>query len=137
VSWWWKTAGHHEYVLASAADFLLCWHWCGCPCFYKNKSTRPSAVNIGSIFTLNSSVGKVAKVAIEAAVDDVNSNPALLKGTKLKLAMQDTNSSGFLGIVEGTSILLKPSNHDCLFLDGSDHTIRYGHMVVLSQPHDP
>jgi ionotropic glutamate receptor len=99
--------------------------------------TRPSVVNIGSIFTLNSSIGKVAKVAIEAAVDDVNSNPALLKGTKLKLAMQDTNSSGFLGIVEGTSILLKPSNHDCLFLDGSDHTIRYGHMVVLSQPHDP
>jgi ionotropic glutamate receptor len=85
--------------------------------------TRPSVVNIGSIFTLNSSIGKVAKVAIEAAVDDVNSNPALLKGTKLKLAMQDTNSSGFLGIVEGTSILLKPSNHDCLFLDGSDHTI--------------
>ena len=67
-------------------------------------STRPSVVNIGAILSLNSSIGKVAKVAIEAAVEDVNSNPAVLKGTKLKLAVQDTKqSSGFLGIVEGTS----------------------------------
>jgi ionotropic glutamate receptor len=66
-------------------------------------STRPNVVNVGAIFSFNSSIGKVAKVAIEAAVEDVNSNPALLKGTKLKLAMQDTKlSSGFLGIVEGT-----------------------------------
>ncbi|XP_059440451.1 glutamate receptor 3.6-like [Corylus avellana] len=64
-------------------------------------STRRSVVNVGAIFSFNSSIGKVAKVAIEAAVEDVNSNPALLKGTKLKLAMQDTKlSSGFLGIVE-------------------------------------
>jgi ionotropic glutamate receptor len=67
-------------------------------------STRPSVINIGAILSLNSSIGKVAKVAIEAAVEDVNSNPAVLKGTKLKLAVQDTKqSSGFLGIVEGTS----------------------------------
>jgi ionotropic glutamate receptor len=69
-------------------------------------STRPNVVNIGAIFSFNSSIGKVAKVAIEAAVQDVNSNPAVLKGTQLKLAMQDTKqSSGFLGIVEGTSFI--------------------------------
>ena len=67
-------------------------------------STRPSVVNIGAILSFNSSIGKVAKVAIEAAVEDVNSNPAVLRGTKLKLAMQDTKqSTGFLGIVEGAS----------------------------------
>ncbi|XP_059437791.1 glutamate receptor 3.6-like [Corylus avellana] len=69
-------------------------------------STRPTVVNIGAILSFNSSIGKVAKVAIEAAVEDVNSNPALLKGTKLKLAMQDTKqSSGFLGIVEALQFM--------------------------------
>ncbi|GLT54129.1 hypothetical protein SLA2020_273540 [Shorea laevis] len=64
-------------------------------------STRPNVINIGAIFSFNSSIGKVAKVVIEAAVEDVNSNPSVLKGTKLKLAMQDTKqSSGFLGIIE-------------------------------------
>jgi ionotropic glutamate receptor len=67
-------------------------------------STRPDAVNIGAILSFNTSIGKVAKVAIEAAVEDVNSDPGVLNGTKLKLSMQDTKlSSGFLGIIEGTS----------------------------------
>ena len=66
-------------------------------------STRPDVINIGAIFSFNASIGKVSKVAIEAAIEDVNSNPAVLVGTKLKLSMQDTKlSSGFLGIVEGT-----------------------------------
>ena len=73
-------------------------------------STRPKVVNVGAIVSFNTSIGKVAKVAIEAAVQDVNSNPAVLRGTKLKLAMQDTKqSSGFLGIVEGISSILKIS----------------------------
>ncbi|XWS33968.1 hypothetical protein CRYUN_Cryun22dG0127900 [Craigia yunnanensis] len=70
-----------------------------------NVTTRPNVVNIGAIFSFNSTVGKVAKVAIEAAVDDVNSEPAVLNGTKLKLTMQDTNYSGFLGIVEAFKIM--------------------------------
>jgi len=67
-------------------------------------STRSDVVNIGAILSFNSSIGKVAKVAIEAAVNDVNSNPVVLNGTTLKITMQDTKlSSGFLGIVEGIS----------------------------------
>ena len=70
------------------------------------NSTRPNLVNIGAILAFNSSIGKVAKVAIEAAVDDVNSDPEVLNGTKLNITMQDTKfSSGFLGIVEGMYIL--------------------------------
>ncbi|KAF5453795.1 hypothetical protein F2P56_023514, partial [Juglans regia] len=64
-------------------------------------SPRPDVVNIGAILSFNTSVGKVAKLAIELAVDEVNSRTDVLNGTKLKLAMQDTKlSSGFLGIVE-------------------------------------
>ena len=67
-------------------------------------SRRPEVVNIGALICFDSNIGKVAKVAINAAVDDVNSNPTILNGTTLKVAMQDTKTSDFLGIVEGTYI---------------------------------
>ncbi|KAF3440257.1 hypothetical protein FNV43_RR18541 [Rhamnella rubrinervis] len=64
------------------------------------NTTRPDVVNIGAILSFNSLIGKVAKVAINAAVEDVNSNSGILNGTKLKVAMQDTKDSDFLGIIE-------------------------------------
>lgn len=67
---------------------------------YTSRSARPDVVNIGSILTFDSVIGKVAKVAIEAAVDDVNSNPNLLTETKLNIIMCDTNFSGYSGMVE-------------------------------------
>ncbi|XP_062144426.1 glutamate receptor 3.6-like [Alnus glutinosa] len=83
-------------------------------------STSPNVVNIGAILCFNSSIGKVAKVAIEAAVEDVNSNPAVLKGTKLKLATQDTKqSSGFLGIVEA----LRFVENDTVAIIGPQHSV--------------
>lgn len=69
-----------------------------------NVSTRPSTVNIGALMSFNSTVGRVAKVAIEAAVDDINSNATILNGTKLNISMLDTKlSTGFLGIIDCTS----------------------------------
>ena len=62
---------------------------------------RPSSVNIGAIFTFNSVIGRVAKPAIEAAVSDINADPRILNGTKLKLITEDANCSAFLGSVEG------------------------------------
>ncbi|KAI3745609.1 hypothetical protein L6452_08010 [Arctium lappa] len=64
-----------------------------------NVSTRPAIVNIGAIFTFDSTIGKVAKVAIEEAVKDVNANSTVLRGTKLRLEMRSSNCSGFLGMV--------------------------------------
>lgn len=63
---------------------------------------KPSVVNIGAIFTFNSVIGRVAKPAIEAAVSDVNADSTILKGTELKLYMEDADSSAFLGSIEGT-----------------------------------
>lgn len=71
-----------------------------------NVSSRPQVVNVGALICFDSMIGRVAKVAISAAVDDVNSDPTILKGTKLKVAMQDTKTSDFLGIVEGTLLSL-------------------------------
>lgn len=56
-------------------------------------------VNIGAIFTLKTINGKVASIAMNAAVDDVNSDPTILPGRKLVLSFHDSNFSGFLSIV--------------------------------------
>lgn len=58
-------------------------------------------MHVGTIFTFDSTIGRVAKVAIEAARDDVNANPTVLAGTRLDIEWRDTNCSGFLGMMEG------------------------------------
>ncbi|MED6196401.1 hypothetical protein PIB30_047091 [Stylosanthes scabra] len=68
----------------------------------------PDHVNIGAILAFNSTIGKVAKNAIEAAVDDVNSDPTILSGTNLNISMQDTKLSiGFLGIIDSLLLMEK------------------------------
>lgn len=68
-----------------------------------NVSTRPDVVNIASILTFNSIIGKVAKIALQAACEDVNSDPTILKGTKLQITLHDSNFSAFMNIMEGKS----------------------------------
>ncbi|KAI3519087.1 hypothetical protein L1887_08102 [Cichorium endivia] len=68
-------------------------------------STRPDVVNIASILTSDSIIGKVAKIALQAAIDDVNSDPTILSGTKLKLTLHDANYSGFLSIMEALQVM--------------------------------
>ncbi|XP_019185484.1 PREDICTED: glutamate receptor 3.3-like isoform X2 [Ipomoea nil] len=63
-------------------------------------SARPRVVNIGCILTLRSDVGKITKSVIETAVEDINSNPTVLGGTKLNITILDNNSNGLQGIVE-------------------------------------
>ncbi|GLT26920.1 hypothetical protein SLA2020_019580 [Shorea laevis] len=72
-----------------------------------NVSTRPESVSIGAIFAFKSVIGKASKIAIEAAVEDINSNSEILGGTKLKLEMKDSNYSGFLAIVEALRFMEK------------------------------
>lgn len=58
-------------------------------------------VKIGAIFSFGTTNGRVARIAMEAAVQDVNSDPYLLGGRKLVLTLHDSNYSGFLGIIGG------------------------------------
>ncbi|KAF8391513.1 hypothetical protein HHK36_023818 [Tetracentron sinense] len=71
------------------------------------SSSRPSIVNVGALFAFDSIIGRVVKPALEAAVDDVNSDSNILAGTTLKLITQDSNCSGFLGIVEALQLVGK------------------------------
>ncbi|GAB2279389.1 hypothetical protein Dimus_014032 [Dionaea muscipula] len=87
---------------------LILWGFCGEVYgngIQANVSIRPDVVNVGGIIAFNSVVGEVAKVAIEAALDDVNSSPDVLPGTKLRISMMDSNYSGFLGIVEAMQFM--------------------------------
>ncbi|KAK3143880.1 hypothetical protein QOZ80_4AG0306160 [Eleusine coracana subsp. coracana] len=81
---------------------------CLCSCALgQNISVRPNVVNIGALFALNSTIGRAAKVAIAAAVNDINNDSSILAGTKLVVQMQDTNCSGFLGIVQALKFMEK------------------------------
>ncbi|GLT46036.1 hypothetical protein SLA2020_198260 [Shorea laevis] len=66
----------------------------------RNVSSRPAVVNIGAIFQYDSPIGRVAKIAIQEAVDDINSNSSILHGTKLSVTMHNSKGSGFFGMVE-------------------------------------
>ncbi|XP_047307518.1 glutamate receptor 3.3-like isoform X2 [Impatiens glandulifera] len=64
-----------------------------------NVPSRPDVVNVGAVFTFDSSIGRVAKLAIQEAVNDVNSDSSLLPETKLVVHMQNSNCSGFQGLL--------------------------------------
>ncbi|KAF7836260.1 glutamate receptor 3.3 [Senna tora] len=70
------------------------------PYVVSDNVSRPDFVHIGAIFTFDSTIGKVAKIAMEEAVKDVNANDSILNGTKLVLTMQNSNCSGFVGMVQ-------------------------------------
>lgn len=69
-----------------------------------NHSTRPDSVNIGVLYSFNTTVGRIVKLAIEAAIEDANSDPSILGETRLQVVMQeDSKYRGFLSIAEGRS----------------------------------
>ncbi|XP_062152265.1 glutamate receptor 3.7 [Alnus glutinosa] len=67
----------------------------------------PAVVNIGAVFTFNSVIGRVARVAMEAAVSDVNADPRILNETKLNLIQKEANCSAFLGSIGAFQVLEK------------------------------
>lgn len=72
-----------------------------------NSTRPPDFVNIGALFSFNTSVGRTIKIAIEAAIEDVNANPNILGKTKLNLSLQeDSKYRGFLSIAEGMSFIV-------------------------------
>ncbi|KAI7738381.1 hypothetical protein M8C21_008444, partial [Ambrosia artemisiifolia] len=68
-------------------------------------SKRPDVISIASILTFDSIIGKVAKIALEAAIEDVNSHPTVLNGTKLKLTLHDSKYNGFLSMMAALQVM--------------------------------
>ncbi|XP_051124667.1 glutamate receptor 3.3-like [Andrographis paniculata] len=69
------------------------------------SSSRPAVVNVGALFSLDSTIGKVAKIAIDEAVKDVNANSSVLKGSKLHVDFRNTNCSGFIGLADALEFM--------------------------------
>ncbi|KAL5216133.1 hypothetical protein ABZP36_007534 [Zizania latifolia] len=85
---------------------LFCIFCCLCSCALSESiSVRPDGLTIGALFTFNSTIGRVAKVAITAAVNDINNDSTILPGTKLDVQMQDSHCNGFLGIVQSLQFM--------------------------------
>ncbi|XP_057992244.1 glutamate receptor 3.2 isoform X2 [Hevea brasiliensis] len=79
-------------------------------CFspFLHGAVSPGAVNVGAIFTFNTINGKVARIAMKAAEDDINSDPSILGGRKFSITMHDSNFSGFMGIMSALDPTLSP-----------------------------
>lgn len=71
-----------------------------------SSSSLPSSVNVGALFTYDSFIGRAAKLAFVAAIEDINADQSILRGTKLNIVFQDSNCSGFVGTMGGTSLKL-------------------------------
>ncbi|KAH9608978.1 hypothetical protein KSS87_020931 [Heliosperma pusillum] len=67
--------------------------------FYLRETLGLGKVNIGAIFSVNTTHGKVAKIAMNAAVEDINSDGSLLGGRNLSLDIHDSMYSGFISIM--------------------------------------
>lgn len=67
---------------------------------------KPCVVKVGAVFTFDSGIGRGAKIAMEMAVEEVNSDPEILKGTEMKLIMEDLRCSVFMGSIKGSLSLL-------------------------------
>nr|POF07800.1 glutamate receptor 3.2 [Quercus suber] len=66
---------------------------------------RPDIVQVGAVFTFNTINGKVARIAMKAAEDDVNSDPSILGGSRLSILIHDSNFNEFLGIIGALKFL--------------------------------
>lgn len=86
------------YLIWAVSIFIFCfWE------ISEAASSRSQVVKVGAIFTLNTINGKVSEIAIKAAEKDINSDKSFLGGTKLSISFQDSNFSGFLGIIGGNT----------------------------------
>ncbi|XP_068639011.1 glutamate receptor 3.5-like [Aristolochia californica] len=88
---------------------LCCFLPLGVSSQHQNTShqSRPGVVTVGVLFTLESVIGRAAKIAIQLAVEDVNADSSVLNGTRFDVVLGDTNCSGFVGTVEALQLIEK------------------------------
>ncbi|GFP79543.1 glutamate receptor 3.4 [Phtheirospermum japonicum] len=87
--------------------FLISCIWVFTEVIGDTRNASSAVINVGSLFTFNSAIGRSVGPALLAAVDDVNSDNNTLKDKRLNLIVQDTNCSGFLGTVEAMKLMGK------------------------------
>ncbi|XP_071708995.1 glutamate receptor 3.1-like [Rutidosis leptorrhynchoides] len=72
-------------------------------------NSKTNIINIGSIFDQQSITGKVSTIAMNAAVNDVNSDPKILPGRRLSLSVNDASFTGHFSIVSAMRYVKIPT----------------------------
>ncbi|CAL5211823.1 unnamed protein product [Lathyrus oleraceus] len=99
------------------------------------NSTVPEFINIGVLYYFNTSVGRIVKIAVETAVDDINSDSTILGKTKLKLSFQeDSKYRGFLSIAEALQLM---ATHTVAIIDPQTSTIAHVISHIANELHVP
>ncbi|GLJ41555.1 hypothetical protein SUGI_0860070 [Cryptomeria japonica] len=65
------------------------------------------SINIGAIIALDTSNGKIAKTAIELAVEDVNRNTTILNGMLLNIDIRDSTQDALTGVSAALELIRK------------------------------
>ncbi|XP_057858430.2 glutamate receptor 3.4 isoform X2 [Cryptomeria japonica] len=76
-------------------------------CLLFPQDVKPEIINIGALLAYNTTIGDVARRAIELAVEDVNKNSSVLNGNRLVLSMVDSNCSAWIGTAAALELLQK------------------------------
>uniref|UniRef100_A0A0C9S6M2 Glutamate receptor n=1 Tax=Wollemia nobilis TaxID=56998 RepID=A0A0C9S6M2_9CONI len=85
-------------------------------------------LNIGVITALDTAIGKVAKTAIELAVEDVNREPNLLNATLLNVDIRDSTQDA----VQGASAALELLRKECVAIVGPQTSVVAEFVAYLS-----
>ncbi|GLJ41449.1 hypothetical protein SUGI_0857900 [Cryptomeria japonica] len=87
-----------------------------------------SSINIGAIIALDTTNGKIAKTAIELAVEDVNKNTSVLNGTLLNLHIRDSTQDPLAGASEALELL----REECVSIVGPQTSVVAEFVAYLS-----
>ncbi|GLJ41429.1 hypothetical protein SUGI_0857500 [Cryptomeria japonica] len=71
---------------------------------------RPS-INIGAIIAFDTVNGKIARTAIELAVEEVNRNTGVLNGTLLNIHIRESTQDALTGASAGNNMYSVHHNH--------------------------
>ena len=91
-------------MIITSGFLLLC-----CPDLHNfvnaEDSETSSVVHIGALVSYETEIGRVGRKAIQLAVDGINKDKDLLRGSKIMLHMLDTNCNAFQGAAGGKPLL--------------------------------
>ncbi|GLJ41458.1 hypothetical protein SUGI_0858030 [Cryptomeria japonica] len=76
-------------------------------CAASSEEMNGSSINIGAIIALDTTNGKIAKTAIELAVEDVNRNTSVLNGTILNIHIRDSKQDSLTSASAALELIRK------------------------------
>ncbi|KAH9311803.1 hypothetical protein KI387_026838, partial [Taxus chinensis] len=83
-------------------DFLLFYFAIAFPLQHQS---HPSTIKVGALLSLNSTIGSISKTALEFAVERINQERNLLRGTKILLKVADYNCNTYQGVTAALKLL--------------------------------